>query len=1098
MDVRILFFLFLGIGGIPRAIGQIDAEEKLKAWADSAQRLMDEGKAAEAIPFYRKILSGPAALPDSAWLLSIRNKWHYAQLESQQVKGVEEDIRVTLDRCVQVFGPAHPETALAYNNQGAFLAIMGQFPEAYQHFLQAYQIQRKHLSGDDLHMLETLIFLGDIHLSLAKFDSAESYFFLALEATQGAEGPRALQRVRVLEKLSTLNRKSGKIRQHVSYAHQAVDLLRSLDRLDSPTGTQVLYTLGIAYLSSQEFEQALETAREALAVGAAWYEPDDPQLTKLYNLEGICYGHLGDYDRQLEAYHKILAIRIKEFGETHPTVAETYNNLGSAYYRKADFPTACDYYQKALDMRKRILGEAHPQTGITAFLLGRTQVKTREVDAAIANLALGQNIFESGFPNGHPYLGFVFEGLGDAWGEKGDLDQQMDYYEKKLALESRQRGKPDPYRAVTLLKVGGVYEKMRQIDKALAITQEAIHALDPQVDPENIWADAAPERVETKPILLKALIQKVAYVAHMAGKEGVDSPFFSYESRLLARADSLVHLMRRNLASDQAQREVLALADVIYNWGVIHYWRAYEASGQAAFVDTAFKYAEKYKSILLLEEVAEAEQRHSSGVPDSLIARRNTLATRVEELQRRIRNEGEGLADEALADLHANLVDARAGYRKTMESLAKDYPNYFQYRFSHQAPSLEKVRESLDHGNQALIAYFWSYEYVYAFSVYQDGVKLKRIPQDSMKVALEEVLHIIGDGVNAERFGNDPRAIRQFARQSHSLYRYLLGDLVPEGAEKLVVIPDGELAYLPFDVLVREAGEMEDYAHLRYVLQDLELQYAYSAALWMRPGQKDRDYSLAFAGFAPSYASTRFQAQRDVLTQAGLSEDVFEVYDLMFNQEEVEDVAQMLGGSVFTGAQATEQAFKTSAVGPRILHLALHGFAHPDRPPYSMLLFYPSADSVEDSYLYAYEIYHMQLNADLVVLSACNTGAGKLSKGEGVMSLARAFAYAGCNTILSSLWQADDLSTRQLMRLFYQGLDQGADRSDALRKAKMDFLASTDRKHPYYWAGFVMVGENGPVDTHEVSLEWLLGFFTALALFGGLLFWGWRKRQGIS
>jgi len=186
---------------------------------------------------------------------------------------------------------------------------------------------------------------------------------------------------------------------------------------------------------------------------------------------------------------------------------------------------------------------------------------------------------------------------------------------------------------------------------------------------------------------------------------------------------------------------------------------------------------------------------------------------------------------------------------------------------------------------------------------------------------------------------------------------------------------------------------------------------------------------------------------------------------LNWSSHEVQDISKYCPCKTFTGNSATKSQFKYEYRNADIIHLAAHAEIDLNRPVYSRFIFAREADRTESSCLHAYEILSMPLDAQMVVLSACNTGRGKFIEGEGMMSLARCFYQAGCRGLITSLWDIDDKSTSQLMDLFYHSIFNGQTKDGALREAKLKFIANTDNIHaaPYFWAGLVNVGDSSPV-----------------------------------
>ena len=182
-------------------------------------------------------------------------------------------------------------------------------------------------------------------------------------------------------------------------------------------------------------------------------------------------------------------------------------------------------------------------------------------------------------------------------------------------------------------------------------------------------------------------------------------------------------------------------------------------------------------------------------------------------------------------------------------------------------------------------------------------------------------------------------------------------------------------------------------------------------------------------------------------------------------KEEVIKVTELLDGDKYIDAKANEKKFKEVASSYDILHLAMHTIINDQFPMYSKMVFTQSTDNTEDDLLNTYELYNLKLNCRMAVLSSCNTGNGKIQRGEGVLSLARGFLYAGCPSIVMTLWSVEDNTGVDLMTSFYKNLIKGKTKAESLRASKLEFIAGADqiRAHPHYWAGYVVIGNNDPL-----------------------------------
>jgi CHAT domain-containing protein len=229
--------------------------------------------------------------------------------------------------------------------------------------------------------------------------------------------------------------------------------------------------------------------------------------------------------------------------------------------------------------------------------------------------------------------------------------------------------------------------------------------------------------------------------------------------------------------------------------------------------------------------------------------------------------------------------------------------------------------------------------------------------------------------------------------------------------------------------------------------------------------------------FAPSYSA--LLAQNLVLRDDDFLERYREnLVPIPGVKDEVRMISRLVNGDVYLDQEATETRFKQNAENYDILHLAMHTIVNNEDPMYSKLAFVQNVDTLNDGFLNTYEIYNMRFNARMAVLSSCKTGFGKLMKGEGVMSLARGFMYAGCPSIIMTLWEVSDKSGARLMQDFYQCLIKGKSKAEALRTAKLNFLKKADnlKANPYFWSTYVIIGDASPIyEKNRNYLYWLGG-----------------------
>jgi CHAT domain-containing protein len=378
--------------------------------------------------------------------------------------------------------------------------------------------------------------------------------------------------------------------------------------------------------------------------------------------------------------------------------------------------------------------------------------------------------------------------------------------------------------------------------------------------------------------------------------------------------------------------------------------------------------------------------------------------------------------------------------------------------------SVGKVQKQLSPDKEYVLEFFLGERRSFAWLVTSNDVSVEILPgRQEIEKAVEPYLAAINTRPNNLYLERRLATQRELAEKLCSqLLGRLAGRLAPD--KQLIVVPDGILYYLPFETL-RHNG--------RYLVEDHDLRYAPSAsllgllrALQSQAKAEDKLDLLAFGD--PLFSPEGTKPKRgindiDATRQAVNATDGFQLDALPWTRNEVEGIAKLFAPDrcrVFLGKESTEEAIKAAPLRRyRRLHLATHALANEKNPSRSAIVLTLDADPQEDGFLEVGEIAELDLDCDLVVLSACQTGRGQLFSGEGIVGLSRAFLYAGARSVVVSLWNVSDLSTSALMKNFYQHLIRNMSNAAALREAKLQMLRSdTETRHPYYWAPFIIIG----------------------------------------
>ncbi|MBS3808473.1 MAG: CHAT domain-containing protein, partial [Bacteroidales bacterium] len=402
-------------------------------------------------------------------------------------------------------------------------------------------------------------------------------------------------------------------------------------------------------------------------------------------------------------------------------------------------------------------------------------------------------------------------------------------------------------------------------------------------------------------------------------------------------------------------------------------------------------------------------------------------------------------------------------YEALVNKFEQQYPRYYSLKYNQEVISLPQVQKKMRRG-ETLVEYVLGRDSIYTFQIEKKQARLYSMASDT---ALPQKVLTLRNFLSNRNFSNHGKEnLEQYQILAHEMYAKLIEPLDLQPGSRLTIIPDDVLSYIPFEILIskKQSFDRVDYSDLSYLMREHQIGYSYSAKVLFNkiPEQNGRGHRLA--AFAPTYENIEQVTKFESPTRQQYRE---KLYPLKGIKKEARRITDIIRGDVYSDYEATEARFKESSGDYDILHLAMHTLVDDHNPMYSKMAFTQEKNSGEDGFLNTYEIYSMNLDSRMAVLSSCNTGTGKLEKGEGVISLARGFKYAGCPSIVMTMWPVEDNSSIRLMEYFYQAISKGKSKDEALREAKLRFLENADplHAHPYFWAGYILIGDQSSLYT---------------------------------
>ncbi|MEM9986833.1 MAG: CHAT domain-containing protein, partial [Bacteroidota bacterium] len=481
---------------------------------------------------------------------------------------------------------------------------------------------------------------------------------------------------------------------------------------------------------------------------------------------------------------------------------------------------------------------------------------------------------------------------------------------------------------------------------------------------------------------------------------------------------------------------------------------------------------------------SDAQREVLSALPDSSRAMQRLLATQSESAYQALL--AAKAAGEPTSTVELKWFEAQRRYQQWLDVQVKP-----QDKNGSSPVSLAGMQQSLP-DQTALLNFFAGSSHTFRMGVWSDSVSFDVLPpakdwRDQVFALQEEIW---GPFLGTQRVAQRGTPKAQLPSDlANSLHQILIGDLEKSLPNRLLIVPDGVLWHLPFDVLKPSSGSDRPW------LTEHSYSLAYSGNWWQSKMEAPSESALNnFLAMAPSFPQSREAPVSNLLaTRAYLG-------TLINNQAEAQNLADLYGANTLLGTSATLAAFQDQASQYRLIHLSTHGLASDQDGRVSLLAFASPSDTLvlgTDTFpgvqaLFAGQLFSMNLNAEMVVLSACETNVGKPSEGEGLLGLSRGFFYAGTQSLLASLWEVSDGATTQLMAEFYRGLDQGLNKDVALQRAKISLLE--EGMAPYHWAAFVLMGNQGPIQLKASPYTWWLWLGLGLGL-GGLFLLIRRIRQ---
>lgn len=961
-----------------------------------------------------------------------------------------------LKRSIETFGEMHFRTVEAYNNLGVHYLLTEDYTTAKDIFEKAQNITESLLSSENIFSEQDRLAITYVYMNL-----------------------------------STAYLNLGYVDEAIEYTGKALENCPQRTFIGKASYNGNMLNQGRNYESKGDYITGLEYHKSAYELNAELFGADHPETGEaLINL-GVSYTDLGAYEKAKTHLYQAEQIYKNTKGNIRLQLSLVYNGLGNVFFRQNNYEQAIKYYQKALDIN---LNANRYHSALSQCMnLGMTYMECCEDhknSMQYYNQArtLLQSIF-GGDPDSIPIMYIYYYNVGILELNRNNYKAAEKNFRQSAELLRLLMGENNGLMSEIYFPLAKSLRHMGKFDEAFQVLEKGMKAntVNAALGKPAEGNDIIQPNIHFKLLSEKAML----YVDLFERDKKEENLLKAYN--IFKDTEPLLKEVNKFYTNFEDRIQHSEALSLFYQQATRIAYRLFEITGDEQYARSCFYYSESNRAQTLAQAVNDELALQFADLPDSLRKKEYRLRIALSHLRAQLL-EARNTQNQIRTDSLQNTFYAtNQEYQSFLVFLENKFPNYYALKHNDPTTDISTIQEEILDPQSALIEYHLGDSLIHIFTITKEGFTVKQL---NNRTEIEAMLVKFRSGIQEsleERWRFTDK--QDFWKANHQIYKQLAEPAIaslPRRIKKLIIIPSQKLGYLPFETLITQFDEKEklDYRRMPFLLYRYTINYHYSARLLAQSQRLPANRNTKYAGFAPAYATKGQYPEKAVAVRnnAGLSAALGEgLLDLPGAKASVTEAAHLFNGDAYLDYQATEQSFKQNARKYGILHLAMHGFVDNLNPLYSALIFSASEDDDEDGYLNAFELYNMDLNTQLAVLGACNTNYGQIKKGVGIMSMARAFAYAGCPSLVASLWSVPDEASSQIMRTYFAALKEGLPKDEALRQAKLNYLKDSPNRlaSPIYWAGLVSIGDNQPIIQKHGRLAWpfyTLGILLAILL----------------
>ena len=869
---------------------------------------------------------------------------------------------------------------------------------------------------------------------------------------------------------------------------------------------QAYNSIGIVYWSESNMDstsyylkkslEALNNAPKGNDFMNAYYRPAllEGNLAIVSQALGKNYEAIEFTERAIKNYQNFLNHSKDEQRKLRARKSQlaTIDNLGAFYSEIGEFQRAEDLIQYSYTIKKRLLEKEDINITISKIILAQAKINTQDLENAATLLDEAINELEKKENEQSYWKAVAYITRASVYRDLKNYKNAKLYYEKGEALNRASTNNTfskefleeigtmaifnakhgDPKKALTLANEAYVFTTNSSFSNTLPefnsiVKLSEVHFILKNYEEAKRYSDSAIhfnfQTNSSKSISDSIALQfnkPKAIVINVKSKYALETNKSEvFLKQLLVQIEEGISILDQRKTTIKSHNDLTTLISqnkALFDEAKNLRLKLFEKTGDKTYLMDALTLHESGLYNRIRSRLNLRENIVFSNIPHSVIDREQQLKKAINS----------SLESNETID---SFFEANANWNTFLDSLKRNYSKYYKMRYAKIETPLNNLQEKLSE-QTTVIRYMFVDHMLYAFVIDKSSSAIFKLDNTDLSKTIQNLAD------NQSEFDITSSSL-------FSLYKQLWKPFEDKiNTKHLVVIPDGELFNLSFESLT--PNKISNFSEMKTqsLLSKYSISYNYSLLL-LNTTESETFYSKNFIGFAPEF-NTKMKSEYQLTIQDSVGVD--KTYLTLLPQPFTKDLAQysskIFKGTSFINENASKQIFTEQAKEHKIIHIGTHAESNNISPELSRLIFAKNVnDSItsEDNSLYTYEIYNQNLSSNLAILTACETGKPTYQAGEGMISLAHAFNYAGSESILTSLWKIDEQSSAKIIEYFYTYLKKGLPKDQALQEAKLDYISTAEGRTiaPQYWAGLVIIGDTTPIELKTSSnlVFWLFG-----------------------